>query len=59
MMMLLMLTLSTSHSKVKVIGETSRSEEENVTKVIGATSSEGFLVLSVFRSLGLIHLLCF
>jgi len=40
------LTLSGSSSKVKVIGQSqsSRSEEENVVKVVGATSSEGFLV---------------
>ena len=30
--------------KVKVIGESSRSHVENVAEVVGATSSEGFLV---------------
>jgi len=33
-----------SSSKVKVIGQSSRRQEENVAKVLGATSSEGFLV---------------
>jgi len=37
--------LSRSSSKVKVIGHSSRSQEENVGKVVGATSSEGFLVV--------------
>ena len=37
------LTLSRSSSKVKV-SQSSRSHEENVAKVVGATSSEGFLV---------------
>jgi len=38
------LTLSRSSSKVKVIGQSSWSLEENVAKVVGATSSECFLV---------------
>jgi len=28
---------------VKVVGQSSRPEKENVAKVVGATSSEGFL----------------
>jgi len=38
--------------KVKVIGQSSRSWEENVAKVVGATSSESLLVVvsaKVFR----------
>jgi len=42
------LALSRSISKVQVIGQSSRSREENIAKVVGATSSEGFLV-TVFR----------
>jgi len=39
------LTLSRSSSKVKVVGQSSRAQEESVAKVVGgATSSEGFLV---------------
>jgi len=34
--------------KVKVKGHSSQSQEENVAKVVGATSSEGFLVLCIF-----------
>ena len=36
------LTLSRSSTKVK--GQSSRSQEENVAKVVGATSNEGVLV---------------
>ena len=36
--------MSRSLSKVSVIGQSSRSQDENVVKVVGATSSEGFLV---------------
>jgi len=36
------LTLARSSSKVKVIGQSSVSREENVAKVVGATSSEDF-----------------
>ena len=39
------LTLSRSSSRVKVIGQSSRSQDENVFKVVGVISSEGFLVL--------------
>ena len=39
------LTLSIESSKVKVAGQSSRSQvKKNVLKVVGATSSEGFLV---------------
>jgi len=38
------LTLSRSSSKVKIIGQNSRSQEEMLQKVDGATSTEGFLV---------------
>ena len=31
-------------SRIKVIGRSSRSQEENVTEVVGVTSSEGFIV---------------
>jgi len=34
----------TSNSKVEIIGQSSRSQEENVPKVVGATSSEDFLL---------------
>jgi len=40
-----MLTLSGSGSRVKVIGQSSRSQEETVAKVVCVPSSEGFLVL--------------
>ena len=33
-----------SHLKVKATGQSLRSHEENVAKVVGSTSSEGFLV---------------
>jgi len=36
--------MSSWSSNVKVTGQSSRSMEENVAKVVGATSSEGFLV---------------
>lgn len=36
--------LSRSFSKVKVMGKSSRSQEENVAKLVGTTSREGFLV---------------
>jgi len=38
------LTLSRPSSKVKIIGQSSRSEDEKVAKVHGATTSDGFLV---------------
>jgi len=41
------LTLSRSCSKVKVINQSSRTQEETVAKVVGATSSEGFLVVKL------------
>jgi len=40
----LTLTLSRSLSKVHVIGQISWSQEENVAKMVGATSNGGFLV---------------
>jgi len=39
----LSLTLSRSSSKVKAIGQSSRSQEENVAKVVDANSIEVFL----------------
>jgi len=39
------LTLSRSRSKVKVIGQRSRSRDQSVAKAVGATSSEGYLVV--------------
>jgi len=41
------LSLSRSCSKVKVISQSSRTQEETVAKVVGATSSEGFLVVKL------------
>ena len=38
------LAQSTEGLKVKVIGQSSRLQEESVAKVVGATWSEGFLV---------------
>jgi len=38
------LTLPRSSSKVKVLGQSSRLQAENVYKVVGATSSEGLLM---------------
>ena len=35
-----------SSSKVKVMGQSSRSHEKNVVKVVGLTSSDGFVVIS-------------
>jgi len=32
------------NTDVKVVGQTSRSQDENVAKVVAATSSEGFIV---------------
>jgi len=37
--------LSRSNSKVKVIGKSSPLQEEQCSKVVGTTSSEGFLIL--------------
>ena len=44
------LTIAVSASKVKVVGQSSRSREENVSRVVGATSSEGFLIGAYFTS---------
>jgi len=44
------LTLCGWNSKVKVIGQSSWSRKENVVKVIGASSSEGFLIDVAFTS---------
>jgi len=30
-------------TELKIVGQSSRSQEENVAKAVGATSSEGFL----------------
>ena len=38
------LTVCRSCSKVKIIGHSSRSQEENIAKVVGTTSSESLLV---------------
>jgi len=38
------LTRPRSHWNVKVIGQSSRSQENNVAKEVDATSHEGFLV---------------
>jgi len=40
------LTQSRSISKSKIIGHSSRSHEVKVSKVVGATSSDSFLVFS-------------
>jgi len=46
-----------SGSKVKVIGQSSRSQEEHVANMVGSTSSEGFLVtFRVRRSRGEMHI---
>ena len=37
-----------SYSKAKVIGHSSRSQKENVAKLVCSTSSEGFLVSVVY-----------
>ena len=42
--MLFNLTISRSSLKVRIIGQSSRAQEENVAKVGSVTSSEGFLV---------------
>ena len=39
--------ISTSDLNVKVMGGSSRSHEENVVKVVGATSSEAFDVQTI------------
>jgi len=41
------------------MGQSLRPQEENVAKVVGATSSDGFLVESiVFKSSSLIFIIC-
>jgi len=40
---------------VKVIYQTSRSQEENIAKVVGATSSEGFFLLFQLTNHSLRH----
>jgi len=43
------LTQSGSSSNVKFIGQSSSSHEENAVTVVGATSSDGFLVATALQ----------
>ena len=47
-------TLSGLISKVKVIGKNLRSQEEDIAKVVGATSREGFLMDDKVRQMEIV-----